>query len=314
MEKVGSKQINKVVVVIMIAIAIYVIFLFSGDISKVKQIFKAIPLSVYLSCLFSALCGYVIRAVKWSYSLKQVGAAVPLLPSSEIFFIGTAFTITPGKLGELIKSYHLKKNHQVEISRSVPIVFADHLTTLIAWLIFIGCTFHVFLENARIIIIFFVLIAVALYLFKKQKIMRFIINLVTKNRLLLKYRTRFLEFYDSTYVLLQYKPLFITVLLSFASSLSECIPLYLLLKSLGNGITLSESIFIVALSTIAGTLSLIPGGIGVLEGSVIGLLIYAGVDSSLAISVSILERLIVLWFGVLIGLVILFLCRKRYLA
>jgi uncharacterized protein (TIRG00374 family) len=314
MEQVGYKQINKMVVVIIVAILMYIVFLFNGDISKVKRIFNTIPCSIYLLCLLSALCGYIIRTIKWNYSLKQVDAFVPIKPCSEIFFIGTAFSVTPGKLGELIKSYYLKKLYNIEVSRTIPIIFADHLTTLIAWLIFIGFTFHAFTTSYRTIIIIFVMILLALYVIKNQSVMNYLIKLITNFRFSLKYRNNLAELYDSTRALLNNRRLVITILLSLASSFTECFPLFLLLNSLGNDVSLTESIFIVALSTIAGTLSLIPGGIGVLEGSVIGLLIFVGVDASLAISISILERLVVLWFGVLIGLLILIIRRNHYLS
>lgn len=314
MEQVGNKQVNKIILVIIVAILIYVVFLFSGDIFKIKRILYTIPLQIYLISLLSALCGYVIRTIKWNYSLKQIGAIVPFKPSSEIFFIGTAFAITPGKLGELIKSYYLKKHFNIEIFRTIPIIFADHLTTLLAWLIFIGFTFHAFLDSYGTFIVYFVMIILLVVLIKNKIIVNYLINIITNFRFSTKYRDRLLELYNSTYVLLKIKPLLITVILSLASSCTECFPLYLLLKSVGNQISLAESIFIIALSTIAGTLSLIPGGIGVLEGSVIGLLIFVGVDSSLAISISILERLVVLWFGVFIGLVILLLRRRHYLS
>jgi uncharacterized protein (TIRG00374 family) len=313
MEQVHSKHVNNIVLVIIIAIIMYIVFLFTGDISKVKLVVNEIPLNIYLFSLLCAFCGYVIRTIKWNYSLQQIGAEVPIMRSAEIFFIGTAFAISPGKLGELIKSFYLKKHFNIDFSRTVPIIFADHLTTLFAWLLFIGFTIHTFVESSRIYVLFFGIIIIVVLIIKNRKTTLCIINFMTRFKFSSKYRESLLELYDSTYTLLKFKQLFISISLSLASSFTECFPLYLLLKSIGNSISIEESIFIIALSTIAGTISLIPGGLGVLEGSVIGLLIFVGVDPSLAISISLIERLIVLWFGVSIGLVILLIARQRYL-
>ena len=58
-------------------------------------------------------------------------------------------------------------------------------------------------------------------------------------------------------------------------------------------------------SLILGAASFIPGGIGVTEGSIAGLLTLNGVDISIAFVLGILIRIFTLWYGVLIGFIAL---------
>ena len=58
-------------------------------------------------------------------------------------------------------------------------------------------------------------------------------------------------------------------------------------------------------SLILGAASFIPGGIGVTEGSIAGLLTLNGVDISIAFVLGILIRIFTLWYGVLVGFVAL---------
>jgi uncharacterized membrane protein YbhN (UPF0104 family) len=50
---------------------------------------------------------------------------------------------------------------------------------------------------------------------------------------------------------------------------------------------------------------MLPGGLGVAEGSMWGILVYLGIDKTLAIGATLMIRFGTLWFGVILGLVML---------
>src|SRR5438132_7727009 len=57
---------------------------------------------------------------------------VPVGSSALVFGAGLSLTITPAKLGELVKSYLLRELHDVPVARTAPIVVAERVTDLIA--------------------------------------------------------------------------------------------------------------------------------------------------------------------------------------
>ena len=92
----------------------------------------------------------------------------------------------------------------------------------------------------------------------------------------------------------------------------ECAGLYLVLKGFGGeaAVTLTQATFVYAFATFAGAVALIPGGLGVTEGSIVGLLLTMGVARPTAVSTTILVRVCTLWFGVGLGALFLLAGRK----
>lgn len=90
----------------------------------------------YLSLiLLLAFTNYIVRCPKWEYYLRRLSMNVPVRDSLTIFFSGLTMCITPGKVGELLKSYLLKKSKGTPISYSIPVVIMERVTDLISILL-----------------------------------------------------------------------------------------------------------------------------------------------------------------------------------
>ena len=59
------------------------------------------------------------------------------------------------------------------------------------------------------------------------------------------------------------------------------------------------------MSTIMGAISLVPGGIGVTEGGMIGFLLLYDIDYTTAFASVLAVRIFTLWFSVIIGIIAL---------
>src|SRR2546423_49660 len=78
---------------------------------------------------------YGWRFVKWQYYLKRLQIRLPLGKSLLIFLSGLSMAITPGKVGELLKSYFLKQATGEPISRTSPVIMAERLSDGLAMLL-----------------------------------------------------------------------------------------------------------------------------------------------------------------------------------
>src|SRR6185436_19025491 len=67
--------------------------------------------------------------------LRRQGVRVPLASSAIVFGAGLSLSITPAKLGELVKSYLLRELHGVPATQTAPIVVAERVTDLVALLV-----------------------------------------------------------------------------------------------------------------------------------------------------------------------------------
>jgi hypothetical protein len=78
-------------------------------------------------------CGnYAARFLKWQYYLGTLRIRIPLVDSLIIFMSGLGLSITPSKVGEVVRSWFLKRGFDVPVARSAPIVLADRLSDLMA--------------------------------------------------------------------------------------------------------------------------------------------------------------------------------------
>ncbi|MBQ4334595.1 MAG: flippase-like domain-containing protein, partial [Myxococcaceae bacterium] len=100
-----NRLLRRFVPVLLIAIALYGAFVvWSGydDIRESLSAFRPIMLLWALGC---ATANYVLRLVKWEFYLWRLGIrGVGKLDSALVFLSGFAFTLTPGKVGEVFKS------------------------------------------------------------------------------------------------------------------------------------------------------------------------------------------------------------------
>ena len=105
-------------------------------------------------------------------------------------------------------------------------------------------------------------------------------------------------------------------MIGVVSWLGEGIALYFVFLGLGaeNSFELAvQGIFILSVANIAGGVLLVPGGLGVSEGSITGLAqTLVGLGREAAATSALLIRLGTLWFGVALGLVALLMLTKRY--
>ena len=74
---------------------------------------------VYLPLILGfTLFNYFFRFVKWQYYLRRLRIVVDWRKSMLIFLSGLSMAITPGKVGELLKSYLLRRVTGATISRT----------------------------------------------------------------------------------------------------------------------------------------------------------------------------------------------------
>ncbi|MFT5434595.1 MAG: hypothetical protein ACI9OJ_005309, partial [Myxococcota bacterium] len=114
--------------------------------------------------------------------------------------------------------------------------------------------------------------------------------------------------------LLRPAPLIGTTLLSAAAWFCECVGFYLVLHGIeGGNPDLGTCTFVYAFATIFGAVTMLPGGLGATEGSLIGMsykLFGLAATRSGATAGALLIRFCTLWFGVFVGLIALSSFRK----
>lgn len=275
------------------------------------------PVSMLLFGLLLAALNYGFRFLKWHYYLRQLQIDVPLYESALTFVGGFALTVTPGKIGELLKSYLLRESYGIPIARSAPIVLAERLTDLVSLLLLslLGMGAWMTRQQRYLVAIGFGLCALLLVGLSWRRLAHRTLDVldgVPPRRISTALVPRLRTFYDAAHVLLRPLPLLVAVLLSTAAWFFECLAFEYVMKGAGAPVPLLLCIFIYSLMTVAGALAFVPGGLGVTEGGMALLLgKLGGVARPQAVAATLITRVITLWFAVLLGVLALLLYGRR---
>ncbi len=303
---------NNLIISIFITVIIFFAISVYADFNSVKEAFTKFNWMLLPVLLILSLGNYFVRFFKWEYYLRLLRIKISLSQSIKIFFSGLTMSASPGKMGEVLKSFLLKEITNEPISKTASIIFAERLTDFLS-LTFLTILGTYYFQYSAIwiyfVLIFFVIIIVAI---SNKKTAEFIINAIKKFSFLKSYSSKIINLYESTYILLQPIALFKMIIISIFSWFYECFSFYLILLNFDSNVTILFPTFVYALSTIAGAISMLPGGIGVTEGSLSLILISSGISKENAIASTIIIRVVTLWFAVLLGSIVLFFFQKKY--
>lgn len=259
-----------------------------------------------------SFCNYLFRFIKWDYYLRLLKVKITTKDSFAIFMSGLIMSVTPGKMGELLKSYLIKQIANEPISRTAPIVFAERITDFIS-LVFISVIGAYIYDYGRSIVlgvgIFFFLICAAI---SYKPLIQEIIRIISQIKFIKKHVNKLNSAYESAYVMLKPIPLLYMTFVSFFSWFFECIGFYLILYIFKLEATAYFAAFAYTFSTIAGAITMLPGGLGVTESSLTYLLVREGVKTNIAVAATFIIRAATLWFAVFVGVISVSLYQKRY--
>jgi len=265
-----------------------------------------------LAALLLSSANYALRFIKWELCLGWLGIRAPgpgNAPdlthgrSALIYLAGLSMSVTPGKVGEVLRSVLLRSSNGVSGSRTAPIVVADRLTDLIALVVLslVGIARNRdYLPVAAVIL---ALVFGAVVLLGSPRFLRSVIGLVERLGLD-SVTTRAEKLLDSSSVLVRLGPLLLLSAISVVGWGFECLGYYFVLTGFGE-VEATPLVCLVLWSstTLIGSVSFMPGGLGATEGSlaVLATRMVGGVTAPIALASTLVIRSCTLWFGVLIG-------------
>ena len=252
-----------------------------------------------------SLANYFVRFIRWELYLRMLDIRVPLRSSLGIFLAGLAMTITPGKIGEFLKSYLLKESHGVPMARSAPIVFVERVTDLLSLLLLASFGVATYRPEAIPLVAMSALLSVAaIVILQSQRMTAMVLGLVANFPVGDRIAPKLEELIESSRALLGFKSLVIGLLLATLSWWFECAEYALAFTGFQLELPMGVAVFGYSFSTVAGVIS--PGGVGPTDFFLIELAQRLGdLDGDVATAAAFLVRICTLWFAVLLGAVAL---------
>ena len=284
-----------------------------GDVNELGDRLSGYAWWTFAAALGLAMTNYALRYARWTLYLRQRGMVVPGRTSVLVFLSGFALSVTPGKVGELIKSYLLRAIQGIPIARSAPLVVAERLTDLIALLLLGLGGVSLYHIAGTTVAAGSALVLAGLVVLAWPRLSHRLIDLATGPRRLARYRPRLREIYGELGHLVRPWPLTWATAIGAVAWLAECVGFALIVSGFpGTHVPIALAILIYASTTVAGALSFLPGGLIVTDAGMTLLLQSAhGAERATAAAATILTRLATLWFAVIIGLIALAVLRRH---
>ena len=297
---------NRFIFVIVGAIILYAIFLLLSDVSLILSKIPNLKTEYLPIILILIPSSWLFLFLRWNLLLKNSNIKIPLKENLKIYFAGFALAVTPGKFGELIKSQIMKTKFDVPHRTASSLVLVERLYDLAGAIVvsfigilLIGIGEYVIAGASIVLISIFVMIS-------SKKLFQNVLKIIGKIKFTQKYTVPLSESYETIQTSTKGKIVFTSILTTSAYWLLESLGVYFILLSFD--INLLNYVHVIATYTsslILGAASFIPGGLGVVEGSLVGLLNFQGVDISDAFVLVVLIRLFTLWYSVIIGFIAL---------
>jgi uncharacterized membrane protein YbhN (UPF0104 family) len=315
----SARVVRGFVAALLLALAVGALIVAWGDAPAVLGALARFPPLLLIPVVLLTVWNYSLRYLRWNYFLRVLGVSgIGLLDSGLVFLSGFAMGLTPGKSGEVTKSYWLRElagPDRAPLARTAPIVFAERLVDGIAMLLLATSGLISFQTGAAALIGVAVLATIAVALLQARSLVHAILDWFRPRGRLGPAVDTVKTLYDSARELLTWRRLAIAVGVGVVSWGGECLALYLILLGLGAppGIDLlNQATFALAAASLIGSASLLPGGLGAADGTVAVILgTVAGQPKDIAAAATLLIRWCTLWFGVGLGAISLLLLVRR---
>ncbi len=302
-----SKYKKKILTSVALGALVFLAFSIYADFDNLLKAFREFNWLYFPLILLLTYGNFIIRFFKWEYYRKLLNIELKTKVSFLIFMSTFVMSVTPGKMGELLKSYLVREENGTPVSKSAPIIIAERLTDFISVVLLCIAGAFVFNYGKEIVLgvgIFFISCVV---LISSRKLSLKIISVIEKFKIFHKVGEKFHEAYESIYTLVRIKPLIIAVSMSAVAWFLECLGLYMILRVYSSfthiDVSIMSAVFIYGFSTIVGSIAMLPGGLGLTEASLTGLMILLNIPKDISVASTFIIRIATLWFSVIVGII-----------
>lgn len=300
----GKSKRRAIIGVAAVAMVAYVGAGVAVDAPRAREAIEALG---WIGCslvLSLSVLNYLVRFQRWQMFLARLGHRLPGVQHLLCYLSGFAFTVSPAKAGEAVRSIYLYE-HGVSYSESVAALFVERLQDLLAMALLASLVvldwpaYRPLIAGALLLVLALVIAS----------------SLKSLPALLQRLGTHFsqpkitvgvaalVNLLGSSRTLLQPKLLLIGTAVGVLSWGGEGLGYYLICKGLGVHVSLLVATGIYALAVLAGSAAFfLPAGIGGMEVVMTSLLVSHGAPLRVSIIATLLCRVATLWFAVVIGI------------
>lgn len=274
------------------------------EIGKTFEIIKRVKFTYYALAFLVFYTAFLFRGLRWGVLLENAGLGTSKRDTSEIYFLSWfANCIVPAKLGDVYRSYLLKKNYNRSISKAMGTVFVERafdVVTIVGLLVFAGSlafkgkvpmNIQLSLRIGALVSVLLIVMIVIISHWEGS-ISRFAPSLI---------KDIIVRFEEGVSRSLAKHSLPIVAAYTIVIWFSEAGRLYFVARSIDVNISLHLLFFVALAAALLTAFPATPAGLGVVELAMVGSLVLAGVVKEVAVSITFLDRAITYWSLLVLG-------------
>lgn len=252
-----------------------------------------------------SLANYGLRALRWHVFTYELGLRTSVLQDTRHYIGGFAMSVTPGRVGELVRMRWIRRETGWSFARTAPLALMDRASDLAATGLILAGTLSFGTMGLGAALPVAALAVGLAWLVTRPALLHQAATWSHRAigrgaRIFAKGRSaaRSLAAFRSPWLLA------LAMALGTAGWFAEGVAFHLLLGWMGAEISLPRAVAIFTFATLAGGLTGAPGGLGGAEAAMIALLTLDGVPADAAIAATAVIRLTTLWFAIVLGLAV----------
>ncbi|MEL6167206.1 MAG: lysylphosphatidylglycerol synthase transmembrane domain-containing protein [Pseudomonadota bacterium] len=271
-----------------------------------------LSLAQFVFLLFLSLVNYGFRGLRWHLFARTLGLGTRIGQDLRHFVGGFAMSVTPGRVGELIRMRWIRRETGWSFERTAPLVLVDRAADLGAMALILALSLGLSATAIAGAVPLVALAVAAAVVVTHPALLGGVATLAHRlvgvfPRLFARVRaaSRSLETFRDP------KTMGVALALGIVGWMAEGVAFWLLLVWLGADIGFWMAVAIFVFATLAGGLTGAPGGVGGAEAAMIALLTLDGVSLDVAIAATLIIRLTTFWFAIALGAMVFPMAERR---
>ncbi|MDP6740359.1 MAG: lysylphosphatidylglycerol synthase transmembrane domain-containing protein [Planctomycetota bacterium] len=312
----GKGFMGRVLLGLVLGLVVYGCMALWSDLDSIRAALADFPLWLIPAATGLSFANYLLRFLRWERYRGLLGVQLDRRTSFLIHLSGLALTVTPGKMGEALKSILIRQVEGSPLARTAPIVVAERFTDLLGFLVLVAVGgLATAPEHAWVFWATLGLCAVLLAILAYEPMGKATCSLLARLPLVGGLAPSLRTAISSTRTLMAPRELPLATIVATIGWGLECTAFWLIANALVPGeFPLLFGVYAFAISAVAGAVVIFtPGGLGVTEGLLTALTstryqsmgMPAAAAGGAAVSATVLIRLCTLWFAMGLGMVAL---------
>jgi uncharacterized membrane protein YbhN (UPF0104 family) len=261
--------------------------------------------SLLAPILALSLANYALRFARWEIYLRALGTTLPRGRSLGVFLVGFLLSVTPGKAGELGKAWLVRELGGGPALRVAPAVLAERVTDLLGVAALLAVGALPFPGGPWWAALGLAAVAGGVAVFTWEPWAAWLFRRLARLPVVGPRAAPLATVYQGLRSLLSPGLLAMGLLVATLAWGAEGAGFVVAVRAYAPRAGFLAGLFDYTASTVLGSASMLPGGLGAADGALAALLRAQGLDTARATLVTFVIRGATLWFAVLLGLLAL---------